>query len=188
MADVLRSLARLIEPVLHRVKGLAQRGVVRSSDDARRALTVSVGGLAGESLADVERLAHYGLTSRPPVGAEVVLLCLGGNRSHPVVVADEDRRERPAGELAEGEVCVYAAGGARVFLRADGSVEVEAPGDVTVNGKVTVTGDVEASGDVSAGGDVADLVGTLAALRTAYNAHVHPDPQGGSTGPPVPTV
>jgi len=186
--DVLGAVRALVAPVLTRVKLLAQRAVVRASDDAPRAATLSLAVLAREQLARVERFAHYGFTSRPPTGSEAIVLCLGGNRDHPVVVADEDRRERPAGGLAEGEVCVYAAGGARVYLRADGSVEIVAPGGVLVSGDVEVDGDLGVSGNVTAAGDVADGVGTLAALRSAYNVHVHSDPQGGSTGPPVPTV
>lgn len=182
MADLLATIRALVAPVLNRVKVLAQRSVVRASDDERRAMTLDLSVMAGESLATVERFAHYGFTSRPKPGAEAVVLCLGGSRDHPLVVADEDRRERPGGELAAGEVCVYAAGGARVFLRADGSVEVVAPGGASVSV------DLDVGGNVTAGADVSDAVGTLAALRSAYNVHTHPDPQGGSTGPPVPTV
>jgi phage gp45-like len=182
VADLLGTIRKLVEPALNRVKVLAQRGVVRSSQDAPKAATLEIAVLAGETLREVERFAHFGLTSRPPTGAEVVVLCLGGNRDHPLVVADEDRRARPAGTLAEGETCIYATGGARITLRADGSIEVEASGDLTVTGKLSVTGDVEATGNVK------DAAGTLAALRNAYNVHTHSDPQGGSTGPPVPTV
>jgi len=179
MVDLVR---RLVEPVLHRVKVLAQRAVVRSSTDTTKAQTLELAVLSRETLREVERFAHFGLTTRPPTGSEVVVLCLGGNRDHPIVVADEDRRARPVATLAEGEVCLYASGPARIFVRADGSVEVVASGDLKVAGKVAVTGDVEATGNVS------DLVGTLAALRSAYNVHTHSDPQGGTTGPPVPTV
>lgn len=176
------TLATLVGAALHRVKNLARRGVVRSSDDAHKALELEVAILAKETSRGVERFAHYGFTSRPKAGAEVVVISIGGERAHPIVVADEDRRERPTGALADGEVAIYAAGGARVFLRADGSVEIEAPGGVRINGGVEVTGDLEASGDL------ADAIGTLDALRQAYNVHVHADPQGGTTGPPVPTV
>lgn len=189
----LESLARLLAPLLARVKTLAQRGVVRSTDDAKKAQELVVAVLAGETLSRVERFAHFGFTSRPRAGAEVVVLCLGGNRDHPIVVADEDRRSRPAGDLAEGEAGLYSVDGggaikARITLRADGSVEVLAPGAVIVTGDAQVSGDLDAGGNVTAGGDVADSVGTLAALRNAYNVHTHPDPQGGSTGPPTPTV
>jgi phage baseplate assembly protein V len=169
-------LRAMVGPVLHRVKLLAQRAVVRGSRDSSKAATLDLAVLARETLRGVERFAHFGLTSRPSPGAEVVVLCLGGNRDHPIVVADEDRRHRPAGQLAEGETCLYAQGGARIFLRADGSVEIVAPGDVSV------------TGSLDASGELADALGTLDALRQAYNVHVHSDPQGGSTGPPTPTV
>lgn len=182
MADLLTTVRKLVEPILHRVKVLAQRGVVRSTDDSRKALEVQAAVLAGETLSRIERFAHFGFTSRPPVGAEVIVLCLGGNRDHPIAIADEDRRSRPVGLLAAGETVIYATGGALVHVKADGSVVVVAPGGASVQG------DLEVSGDVLAGGDVADAVGTLAALRIAYNAHTHTDPQGGVTGPPVPTA
>lgn len=181
MADLLETVRSLVEPALRRVKLLASRGVVRSSDDQRKALALDLAVLAGETVRAAERFAHFGMTSRPPTGSEVVVLFIGGNRDHPIVVADEDRRSRPTGTLAEGETLIYSAGGARVLLKADGTVEVTA-------GTLSASGDVEAAGDVAAGGEVADGVGTLDALRQAYNVHVHPDPQGGSTGPPVPTV
>lgn len=170
-----------LERLVWRVKSLALRCLVRSSDDARRALELSVDVLSGESLSRVERFAHYGFTSRPRPGAEAVVLCLGGNRDHPVVIAEEDRTQRPVGTLAEGEVLVYAAGGARVHLKADGSVVVTAPAGAVVDG------DLEVTGDVTAGGDVSDALGKLSGLRAHYNVHVHTDPQGGSTGPPLPT-
>lgn len=182
MADLLATVRALLAPVLTRVKVLAQRAVVRSSADGGKALTLDLAVLARETLTGAERFAHFGFTSRPPAGSEVVVLCLGGNRDHPVVVADEDRRSRPTGELEEGEACLWAVGGARVFVRSDGSVEIAASGTLFVDG------DVEVTGNVTASGDLADAIGTLAALRAAYNVHTHTDPQGGVTGPPVPTV
>lgn len=189
MAGVVATVRALVAPMLARVKTLAQRGVLRSSDDTKKAQELVVAVLAGETLSRVERFAHFGLISRAPAGAEVIVLCLGGNRDHPVVVSEEDRRTRPTGDLAEGEAGLYSVGGgavrARITLRADGSIELEAPGAVVVTGDVHVSGNLDAGADLTAGGDVADSAGTLAALRAAYNAHTHSDPQGGSTGPPV---
>ena len=173
---MLSALRSLVSPVLNRVKLLAQRAVVRGSGDGTKAATLDLAVLSKETLSGVERFAHFGLTTRPPDGAEAVVLCLGGNRDHPVVVADEDRRHRPVGALAKGETCLYAQGGARIFLRANGSVEIVAPGDVLVTGNLVASGDLE------------DALGTLDALRQAYNVHVHANPEGGNVGPPVPTV
>lgn len=176
MADTLSSLRAAIASVLHRVKVGAMRAVVRGSGDGTKAATLDLAVLAKETLSGVERFAHFGLTTRPPDGAEAVVLCLGGSRDKPVVVADEDRRHRPVGALAKGETCLYAQGGARIFLRANGSVEIVAPGDVLVTGNLVASGDLE------------DALGTLDALRQAYNVHVHANPEGGNVGPPVPTV
>jgi phage baseplate assembly protein V len=191
VANLLQTVRALVRPVLDRVKTLAQRGVLRSSNDQKKAQELVVAVLAGETLSRVERLAHFGFLSRAPAGAEVVVLCLGGNRDHPVVVAEEDRRTRPLG-LAEGEAGLYSVGGgtlkARITLRADGSVEVLAPGKVKVTGDVEVTGKLTTTANLEAGANVKDSVGTLAAFRTAYNSHTHSDPQGGTTGPPVPTA
>jgi len=176
------ALRLLLAPIASRVRLIVSRGLLRLLDDEAKVQLAQVSALRGELLGGVPRMGHFGLTSRPPAGTEVVLVCPGGSRDQAVVIADEHRASRPAGELEVGDVMVYAVGSARVHVRADGSVAITAPTGVTVSA------DLEAGGNVVAGGDVEDAVGTLAALRTAYNAHTHPDPQGGSTGPPVPTV
>lgn len=46
-------------------------------------------------------------------------------------------------------------------------------GDLAVSGNLTVGGTIDATGAISSDTSVADPTGTLAALRTAYNAHAH---------------
>lgn len=174
-------LRRLVEPVLNRVKVLAQRSVVDSSDDSSKAMTLSLRVLSGDSLRDVESLGHYGLTSRPPSGGEAVVLCLGGMRDHPIAIAHEDRRDRPTALLLEGEAMLYSKGGARIHVKADGSVVIDAPAGVTVNGDLSVDGDVVATGDVE------DAGGTVQDFRDAYNAHTHAE-TGTTTSTPTPTI
>lgn len=182
MPPPLEAFRRLLEPLANRVRLAVSRAILRALDDARQVQEVQLTALAGETMGRVERFAHFGFSSAPPVGSEAVIVCVGASRDHAIVIADEHRASRPAGVLAAGEAIVYAQGGARVHVKADGSVVV------TASGGVQVSHDLEAGGDIIAGGQVADLIGTLDALRQAYNVHVHPDPQGGSTGPPVPTV
>lgn len=172
----------LLAPLAARLRLVVSRGLLRLLDDEAKVQLAQVSALRGELLGGVPRMGHFGLTSRPPAGTEVVIVCPGGSRDQAVAIADEHRESRPAGVLEVGEVMVYAVGSARVHVRADGSVEITAPAGVTVSA------DLEAGGDVVAGGNVEDAVGTLAALRTAYNAHTHSNPEGGVVGPPVPTV
>ena len=78
------------------------RGVVMSTDDTTAVQTVNVRGLHGEMLESVERFQQYGFNSVPvdptqngAQGAEPLVGFVNGNRSHPVVLAENDRRTRP---------------------------------------------------------------------------------------------
>jgi phage gp45-like len=51
--------------------------------------------------------------------AEAIVLFLSGNRSHGVVIAQDDRRFRPTG-LKEGEVCLYDDQKQQVVLTREG--------------------------------------------------------------------
>lgn len=162
-------IRRVLGPITARVKMLATRGVVKLSNDNRRAQTLQVAALAGEVLDPVERFAEFGFVSRPPKGAEVLILCLGGDRAHPIAVATEYREARPQG-LAEGETGLYSTSAgsvvARITLHANGTVEITAP-------TVTISGDLQVSGDVVASGQVSDADGSMTEMRTTFNTHTH---------------
>lgn len=179
----MKHLRRALAPIATRARLAVARAILRAiQDEGSPVRVVQVTALAGETMGRVPHLQHFGFSSAPPAGSRLVLVCPMGSRDNALAVAEEHPDHRPAGLLAEGEVVVYAAGGARVHVRADGSVVVTAP-----NG-VQVSHTLEAGQDLIAGGQVEDLNGTLDALRQAYNVHTHPDPQGGTTGPPVPTA
>lgn len=84
------------------------RGIVTLVDDAAKLQAVQLEGLPDEVLDGVERFQQYGFTSHPHPGAEALLVALGGQRQHSVVVAVDDRRHRVT-ELAEGEVAVHTS-------------------------------------------------------------------------------
>lgn len=166
-------IRRLLLPLAARVRNLATRGVIKLSNDNRRAQTLQVRAL-DEVLDPVERFGEFGFVSRPPKGAEVLIICVGGDRNHAIAVATEYRDARPKG-LAEGESGLYSTAGgsvaARITLKANGDVEITA-------GKVTISGDAEVAGDV------ADALGTMLEMRTIYNSHTHT--HGGSAGTTAP--
>lgn len=176
------ALRRWLEPISNRLRLIASRAVIRALEDSTGVQGAQLTVLRGERMGTVERFQSYGFTSRPPEGAEAILLCLAGSRDAGVVIADEHREVRPRGVLAEGEALVYASGGARIHVRAGGVVTITAAGGVTVSANLS------AGGDVTAGGDVADGIGTLDVLRQAYNVHTHIDGDGRVTSPPTPTV
>ena len=130
---------------------------------------------------DTPRMAEFGFSSGLPVGTDVVLAYLGGDRSSAVIVASNNQQYRQSG-LKSGETLIYNQWGMFVKLTENG-IEVEAKGKpVTVANATTVTVTatekirletprLEVTGDVI---DNCDSNGaTLKALRDAHNAHNH---------------
>lgn len=101
-----RAISRLIKPLRQRVSLMIGRCVLAASNDGLKFQEVQIKMLAGEVLDQIERVQNYGVSTRPQDGAEGIALSLGGDRSHTVVIAVDDRRYRVK-SLAKGEVCTY---------------------------------------------------------------------------------
>lgn len=163
----------------------AFRGTLQGLQLSRPVQLLRATGLAGEPLPDVELMQHYGLTSAPPDGTQLIAVPLGGRTSATVVIASEHGSYRLR-LGARGEVALYNQWGDRVHLQADGTVRIQARTQVVIDApKVRCTGDLEVAGQVR------DLAGTgasrtMAQMRATYSAHTHPETNtsGGSTGTP----
>lgn len=171
--------------------------MVRLVNDAGGLQVLQLDVLDGETRSAAERLQEFGFSSRPPAGAEAVVLFPGGRRDHALVVAVDDRRHRPR-DLEEGESILYSSLGDYVRIRqghiveivAATKVRVQAPlaevvGNMTISGTLAVTGAVTAA-SVAAATTVSDAGGTMASMRSTYNAHTHGEngDGGGVTDPP----
>lgn len=167
-------IARLLDPVRRRVLLAIGRALLRGVDDAGGLQRMQVSLLGPETRDAVERVQPYGLTSVPLAGAEAVVVCVGGNRDHPVVVACDDPRLRPTG-LRPGEVCVYGPRGQRLLMTADGMIEIEAE-RVTIrpSDRVRIEGLLEVTGDVTSGG-----------ISLQHHTHTGVEPGSGTSGPPA---
>jgi phage baseplate assembly protein V len=175
----LTDILRVFRPLARRVMLMVARGVVRAARDDHQLAELELSLLKGETLGRLERFGALGLTSVPMEGAEAIALFLGGNRDHGIVIAVEDRSYRPR-NLQPGETAVYGAASSLILLRADGSILLRpTAGEVIIEGSLTVSGDVRDQG----------LTGrSMREMRDIYDLHVHPDPQGGTSGPPTPTM
>jgi phage baseplate assembly protein V len=156
----------VITRLMRSLRMLVTHGEVSLSDDSLHPPRLQIQGVAGEVLDRVPMLTPFGVATRPPIGSRALLLALGGDRAQLVVVSAGHKDYRGP-SLAEGELALHSVGGTVLHVKNDGSVHV--------------------TGDVTASGDVSDSVGTLAALRTAFNVHTHPV-TGSTTGPPVTQV
>nr|GAT43694.1 predicted protein [Mycena chlorophos] len=85
-----------------------------------------------------KRLAEFGFTSNPPVGSDVLMAFVCGNRDNGVIVATGHQASRPTG-LEPGESMQYDVTGKYVYLSVSGII-VEAKGlPFTINDTNTAT-------------------------------------------------
>lgn len=143
-----------------RIRLMLGRGIVRLVDDAAKAQALQLELLSDEAQDGVERFQNYGFTSHPHPDAEAIVACMGGLRSHAVVIAVEDRRFRLAG-LQQGEVAIYDDLGNVVLLGREG-IEVTGAAKVTVTAPqvLIASDDVQLAGGgqpVARVGDDVDL-------------------------------
>jgi phage baseplate assembly protein V len=168
----------------------------------------SASGRSDETFDNREYFQHYGFTSRPLSGSELIIIQEGNQI---VAIASDDRRYRLA--LENGEVALYDHLGQRILLKADGIMQVVAineihataplvtvvastkivldtplvhcTGDMSICGGFTSSGSYGSSGGtIQTPGDVIDGVRSMADDRAIYNGHTHPGDSGGTTGTP----
>jgi len=179
--------SRLLSPIKRKLSLMVTRGLVNMIKDSDGLQIFQLSALAGELLDDVERVQNYGMTSHPHPDAEAVILNVGGNRSHPIIIALDDRRYRL--HLGEGEVALYDDLGQFVKLSRTGIV-MQSPkgtshnGNMVVNGDLLVTGKTDIGGNASLANNV-DISGVLTLAGININAHTHGGitTGGASTGP-----
>ena len=172
-----------IRRVLGRIRQ-AFRGALTRVNSAPAVQLVQVDGVAGEQLQDNELMQNFGFTSNPPPGTMVVVLPVGGNTAHGIVIACEHGQYRLKG-LLPGETAIYNQWGDYCVLKAGHMAEIST-GMLTVKASSKVrceTPEFECTGTIKDKCDLPDGR-TMDAMRLTYNLHIHTDPQGGSVGTP----
>lgn len=172
------------------LRTLIGRALINLIDDTKKCQQMQLQVLADEVRSNAENYQNYGFTSRAFAGAEAIVVFVGGDRSHPVVIATEDRRYRKK-NLAEGEVALYTDEGDYVLFKRGRIVEIKAGTEVKVDAPLaTVTGDLKVNGQITCDGNVSDLNGSMQEMRSTYNTHKHTGVQtgGGTSGNPNATM
>lgn len=179
------NMARLVRDQVARVMSSFRLPfrAVSARNTHGKLIGVQMEGLSGESVSG-ELFQHYGFSSAPLAGAEYLVVPVGGNSKHAVVVASEDGRYRLT--LQDGEVSLYTDEGDYVHMKRGRMIEVVTDELVfKVKNKVRfetplveMTGDQRVGGSIKADGEIADHTRAMQDDRDLYNAHGHPD------GPP----
>jgi len=176
---MIESIERLYQRLLH----VVGRGRITTGNDSGNVQVQQVQLGMDEIKDGIPRLAEFGFTSMPPVGADAVILFIGGDRSNAAIIATGHQQSRPK-NLKSGEVMIYSQDGKSIYLSAAGGVIVEANGEpITVNNATSVT--INAATKVrmvtpllEVTGDIIDNVGsnahTVAQMRAIYDTHTHP--------------
>lgn len=161
-------MSRTIDKAIGRIR-LAFRAVLTNITTASPIQLIQGDGLAGEQLQDNELVQHYGFTSAPLAGTQMIVLPIGGKTAHGIVIGTEHTQYRLKG-LANGEVALYDDQGQQVVLTRQGIVIKGAGLPITITdtpsitmdsalvhitGKLKVDGDIDNNGDISTQGDLA---------------------------------
>ena len=142
---------QLLAPLARRVRMLATKALVSQADDSLPLQMLQLTALAGERLSNVQRIQQFGSRGNPPAGSQALLICVGGSRSFPVVVAVENPGAAPAGSLPSGGYEIYDANGTYLRFNNDGTFylkaatsgvvdcpTVEFTGNAVIDGNLTV--------------------------------------------------
>lgn len=127
----------LFARLMTRIRMLIGIGRVSMVDDSDVVQTIQ-GAFSIEEVIDrLQRAAEFGFTSNPPVGSDMLVVFVGGERSRGVVVGTNHQPSRPTG-LQPGEAMLYSLLGQKVYLSEDGIVIDGAGLPVTVKNAPTV--------------------------------------------------
>ncbi|HBS2747328.1 TPA: phage baseplate assembly protein, partial [Klebsiella quasipneumoniae subsp. quasipneumoniae] len=160
---------------------LAFRGRLTRVKSGLSIQQVQLKGLAGEQLQDAELFQHFGFTSCPPAGTQCIVLPIGGQTSHAIIIATENGAYRL--QVASGEMAIYSEEGAYVHIKKGRIVETECDEYLVKAKKYTVQAedyDVTATAGANfetpllkASDKLADGKSTLDAIRETYDDHDH---------------
>lgn len=135
----------------------------------------------------------WGDFAGPLIGMQCLLIFAHGNMQDPIAAGQAWSTQAPPVPVPSGERLIQHSTGSllhfdnegNVTMTANQAMTLNAPAGCTINANTTINGNVQTNGNIMASQNITDLNGqggSVATLRTDYNAHTHPDPQGGSTG------
>ena len=101
---------------------LAYRAALTARTDGAGVQLLQGDALAGETMQAAELFQHFGFTSGPPAGTQLIVLPIGGQSAHSVVIATEHGAYRV--DVQSGEACIYSQWGDKVHLKQE-RIDVE---------------------------------------------------------------
>ena len=163
MRHTIDSLRARTERAAIAFRGIVRRLAVGVTSASNFWQLVGFDGAYGESetLDEVEAFQGVGFVARPKPGssAEAVVVCVGGESGHPVIVATRDKATEI--QVEADETAIYNSTGAVVRITKDGDIVVRCKAGRTV------------SIDDGSGAVPLATKADVDALRTTFNLHTH---------------
>lgn len=171
---MIETIKKIIAPLQRRIMMMILRGVIQSVKSDTGLQLVQLTALPGEVIDNLEYVEPYGFTSIPVAGAEAVVLFIGGNRDHGIILSAGDRRYRPK-TLSPGDSAMYHSDGTILVLKGNGKVKLQNPAG---NELITVLSEllaflINARTDTAIGPEpLYDITGadTLSAIKTKVDS------------------
>ncbi|WP_350649539.1 phage baseplate assembly protein V [Pseudomonas sp. HY13-MNA-CIBAN-0226] len=155
-----------IREISSRVLMMFSRGVLRGVTDSGPRQQVQVELFKDELRDGLEHMQNYGFTSHP-LGGDVAVAFLGGNREQGIVLVVDDRRYRIP--LQAGEVAIYDDQGNKIELLR-GMVKVTAAQHVeVVSPTIKLVGNIEVIGDIVTTGTITNNGKRIDSTHTHMN-------------------
>ncbi len=149
------------------------RGKLTKLKASKRVQMAQVAGLSGEQFQDAELFQHAGFRSLPLAGTQMIVIPLNGSSSHGVVIASSNGALHVA-NMEDGDTAIFnEAEGHFIHLKKGKVIRMEA--DV-IELVAAVKVDIQSplthmTGNAKADQNISDSTGTMASMRSAYNAH-----------------
>lgn len=116
MSEMIRRIVeQMLRPIKHSVLLMIGRGILTAVDASKDIQLCSVNLLADETKDKTEMFQHFGFTSYPPAQSEAIMLSVGANRDHGIIIATEKRDLRLKG-LSEGDSALYNKEGKYLWM------------------------------------------------------------------------
>jgi len=130
LAKLARKTAQTAQAVSDSIRQ-AFRGKLTLTQSGESIQRVQVQGLADETLQDIEQLQQFGFTSHAPAHTDVIVIPLGGDTSHGIVIASEHGSFRVK-NLQSGEVAVYDQSGSSIVLKRGKLIEINCDNHINI--------------------------------------------------------
>lgn len=117
-SDLVKFFSKAISPLKRKVLLMIGRGIMLAIKDSEKIQQAQASFFSGETKEDIEVFQLFGFTSHPPLNTECIMVSVGGNREHGVIIASENREFRLK-DLPQGASAQYNKNGKYIKLIED---------------------------------------------------------------------